>query len=215
MQQKTLFLFIDEAGNFDFSPKGTRLFTLTCLAATDISPWVLSLHLLKHELIADGLGIERFHATEDYQWVRNRVFSILSQASHVQAHTVVIQKSSVPPLKQSPEHFYPAVFKQLIQRVFQSRTLGGIHTLVFIFDQIAYKRKRQAIRKGVKEAMHSFISPQMTYHILFHSSQSNPYLQAVDYFSWAIYVKWSRGEKRPYKVVQSVISTDIEIMLGL
>lgn len=33
--EKTLYLFIDESGNFDFSPKGTKYFVLTALATFD------------------------------------------------------------------------------------------------------------------------------------------------------------------------------------
>lgn len=29
---KTLFIFVDESGNFDFSPKGTKFFVLSCLS---------------------------------------------------------------------------------------------------------------------------------------------------------------------------------------
>ena len=31
MKDNTLYMFIDEGGNFDFSPKGTKYFTLSCL----------------------------------------------------------------------------------------------------------------------------------------------------------------------------------------
>ena len=31
MKDNTLYMFIDEGGNFDFSPGGTKYFTLSCL----------------------------------------------------------------------------------------------------------------------------------------------------------------------------------------
>ncbi len=92
--------------------------------------------------------------------------------------------------------------------------MNDLHTIVLTFDQIAYKRKRQSIHKGVKESLRPFVQPQLAYRIFFHSSQSNPYLQAVDYFNWAIYVKWIRGETRPYKVVERAISSEVEVLFG-
>ncbi len=73
-----LYVFLDEGGNLDFGPNGTRLFTLTAIAMRVPSCFDAALAALKFELLESGeMTKEYFHATEDLQFVRNRVFSIV------------------------------------------------------------------------------------------------------------------------------------------
>jgi len=97
---KTLYLFIDESGNFDFSPNGTKYFVLTVLST--ISPHDIGSPLLKlrYDLLPNyscGPKMEEqgyFHATEDMQAVRNNVFAIISDESHsIRVDSVVAQKN--------------------------------------------------------------------------------------------------------------------------
>ena len=74
---KTLFLFIDESGNFDFSPKGTKYFVLTCLSSFKPIEDRQKLLQLRYDLLADSTDQEFFHATEDKQIVRDKVFEII------------------------------------------------------------------------------------------------------------------------------------------
>jgi len=49
------------------------------------------------------------------------------------------------------------------------------------------------------------------YTICMHSSASHHYLQIVDYLSWAMYVKWERGEHRPYSAVSHLFKSEFDI----
>ena len=71
------YIFIDESGNYDFSPTGTNNWVLTSLITEDVHPGLLELYDLKHELIDLVTDIEYFHAAEDRQVVRNKVFEII------------------------------------------------------------------------------------------------------------------------------------------
>ena len=64
MPLPSLFIFLDESGNFDFSPKGTRHFVLTALSTTDPEEMAPALYRLKHELVLAGQDIEYFHAVD-------------------------------------------------------------------------------------------------------------------------------------------------------
>lgn len=64
-------------------------------------------------------------------------------------------------------------------------------------DNIPVRRVRRATLKGVKENLKGCLAPDQRYDILMHASKSHPYLQIVDYLSWAVYVKWTRAEQRP------------------
>jgi len=65
MEDNTLYMFIDEGGNFDFSPRGTKYFNLTCLTEKRPFPSYDKLRNIKYDLIEDGINIEYFHATND------------------------------------------------------------------------------------------------------------------------------------------------------
>lgn len=47
-------MFIDEGGNLDFSPKGTKYFTLSCLTGKRLFPSYDKLRNIKYDLIEDG-----------------------------------------------------------------------------------------------------------------------------------------------------------------
>src|SRR3990167_8684088 len=101
---KTLYIFIDESGNFDFSQSGTKYFILTALSTT--KPFDIGMPLLKlrYELLpnyACGPNMEEsgyFHASEDTQEVRNNVFQILTSVDHnFRVDAVIAQKNKANP----------------------------------------------------------------------------------------------------------------------
>ena len=49
------------------------------------------------------------------------------------------------------------------------------------------------------------------YVICMHDSRTHPYLQMVDYCSWAIYVKWEKQELRPYRTIKALIRSEFDI----
>ena len=71
-------VFADEAGNFDFSngPSASKYFILTTLVMKECSLGERLL-ALRRQLAFEGLEIhqEGFHASEDKQAVRDRVFN--------------------------------------------------------------------------------------------------------------------------------------------
>jgi len=78
-QPEHLYLFIDEAGDFNFSESGTKYFVLTAASKTRPFTWELPISSLKYDLIEFGLDIEYFHASEDRQQVRDRFFGKICQ----------------------------------------------------------------------------------------------------------------------------------------
>ena len=63
-------LFLDEAGNFDFSEKGTP-FLMVCATLLDINATRSGeLSCLRYELNAQGHDIESFHASANTPFVR-------------------------------------------------------------------------------------------------------------------------------------------------
>jgi hypothetical protein len=74
-----LYLFVDESGNLDFSPSGTPYYGFGALSTRDPAAIEYALSTLKYELVSEGgEPLERFHATDDRQAVRDRVFEALT-----------------------------------------------------------------------------------------------------------------------------------------
>ena len=100
---KTLYIFIDESGNFDFLPSGTKYFILTALSS--VTPFSIGSPLLdlRYQLLPEyrcGANMEKngyFHASEDIQSVRDMVFSILSSGEGVRVDSVIAQKNKANP----------------------------------------------------------------------------------------------------------------------
>ena len=113
---KTLYLFIDEGGNFDFSVNGTTYFMLTCLIEERPFPTYDKLRALRYDLLEDGINIEYFHATEDKQNVRDKVFSIINESlEHVKICSMIAQKNKTNPSLQEASKFYSHVFHMLMK----------------------------------------------------------------------------------------------------
>lgn len=72
-----LYVFVDESGNLDFSSKGTAHFVLAAITARTPVDSSNILQELKYKILSEGNGgdeYENFHASEDKQAVRDRVF---------------------------------------------------------------------------------------------------------------------------------------------
>ena len=72
-----LYVFIDESGNLDFGPKGTKNFVLAAVITK--RPLVSSLNMqkLKYGYLEKNINIEYFHASEDL---------IVSRSIHISAN---------------------------------------------------------------------------------------------------------------------------------
>lgn len=93
-----LYVFIDEAGNFDFSPGGTKYFILT--AASKERPFCAYQEMteLKYDLVESGKNIEYFHASEDAQAIRNKVFAIIQRnLAGVRLDSLIVEKRKIGP----------------------------------------------------------------------------------------------------------------------
>lgn len=205
-----LYIFIDEAGEFNFAPKGSRYFVLTALSTLDVGPCVTELYDLKHRLIAEGKAVEYFHASEDRQTTRDCVFAILGDCAHIRVDAVIADKPWVDPSSRGPEAFYTHLFRTLMRYVLRQQRAWAPERIVVFTDTLPVRRKQEAILKGLKESIRREIG-QTPFAIFSHQSRSHPYLQLVDYCGWAIYVKWERGEERPFESIKHLVGGEFEI----
>jgi len=90
-----VYLFFDESGDLNFTLSGSRYYFFGAL--TTRTPELLTnpLSKLQYELLAEGVEVERFHASEDRQVVRDRVFAIIREIGGFEFDAVVIDKRKV------------------------------------------------------------------------------------------------------------------------
>jgi len=211
-QGRFVYIFLDEAGNFAFNLSGSKYFIITSITKERPFEAYRELTELKYDLVEIGTAIEYFHASEDLQAVRNRVFNIIqNRLSGVRIDSLIIEKRKTGPALQVPERFYPRMLGYLLRYVINGIQLAGVAEVVIFTDRIPIKRKREAIVKAIKTTIAPMIPTGTKYRILHHDSKSNFDLQIADYCNWAIYRKWSRGDFRSYNLISKAIRSEFDI----
>jgi len=209
-----LYIFIDESGNRDFSKNGTGYWIITSLTTESVEQGILELHQLKHTLIGNGLDIECFHASEDRQAVRDKVFDVLRRLRGIRVDSVVVRKRMLEPVLRPMTNLYPKMLQDLLQNLFDSPDLDirKFGRVVIFFDRAGSRRtEKEELVKVIKHYINLRFKG-IPYQICMHQSASHPYLQMVDYFSWALYVKWERSEARPYDAISHLVRSELDVL---
>ncbi len=205
---KSLFIFIDESGNFDFSPKGTKYFVLS--AVSTLNPLGKEiLEEIKYDLMENGNDLEYFHAAEDKQSVRDLVYSFIENMKDIEIDSVIAQKNKTNPSLYISEKkkktkkggkLYTIALRTLLRYIFcRYDNPVKVGQLVIVLSSIFDVNKRELIKKIIKIYLkQTFSNP---FYLYFHESRSDKNTQIADYCCWAIYRKWTDGEIRPYNAV--------------
>ncbi len=149
------YIFLDEAGNFDFSDKGTRYFALASVSARRPFDWLHPLDEFKHDCIEQGIGIEYFHCYNDSRRVRGSVFDrIAASSSNLNVDCLVVDKAKVSPLLRDESRFYPEILGLLLSLVIPIETeAGDTDEVIVITDTIPVNRRRRAVEKAVQTTL--------------------------------------------------------------
>lgn len=212
---KTLYIFLDEGGNFDFSEGGSKYFTLTCVSMQRPFSLHTQMDTYKYDLIEfrkqPRIDLEAFHCADDNQYVKGRVFGLLAGGLPADCvDSIVVEKSKTGPLLQPPEKFYPRMLGYLL-RFAMEKCPSEIGELVVITDTIPVKRKLKAIEKALKTVSREMLPDRTPFRIMHHSSKAHYGLQIADYLNWAIFRKWEHGDDRHYKTVSCLIRSEFDI----
>ena len=187
----------------DFSDKGTKYLVLTSLICSDICTGIIDLHNCKHSLISAGHDISYFHASEDSQIIRDSVYSIVSNFNHIRIDSVIVEKRKANPVLRDTKRLYPMMINYLLRYPLNQKGIDiSKFSKVFIFMDGEYfiLRDKEPFIKGVKQYLSKHLK-NVPYQICMHPSMSHPYLQVVDYCSWAVYRKWEKTDSRSYTLI--------------
>ncbi len=212
-QKQAVYVFIDEAGDFNFSPTGSSYYHFTAISGTRPFPLDGPLVELRFDLIEQGHDIEYFHACDDRQVVRDAVFSVIQGGiKHFRVDTVVVQKTRTNPTIRPPERFYPLMLGYLLQYVIGGLDLSEINEVIVITDTIPIHKRRQIIKGAIKPQLAQMLPATARYRLLHHASKSCCGLQIVDYVNWAIQRKWGNcHDCRSYNLIKDDIFSEFDI----
>lgn len=228
-QPKTLYLFIDESGNFDFSPKGTKYFILSGLITADPISKREALVKLRYKLLTEGIDQEYFHATEDLQAVRNQVYAFLaSLGNSYEVRAVAARKNKTNPVLYKESYvkkkrliervtgmgLYRKLCECLLQYIFNGK-LNHIDKIIVVLGSLYVGEKKKIILRTLKHFLKKIFPketfPNFSFEIYSHQTCADLNCQLADYCCWAISVRAERGEERPFEVIKSQIKSVFDI----
>lgn len=208
---KSLYIFLDESGNFDFSHKGTKFYVLTCI--TKIRPFLLcgELESLKYNLIEYGVDLDYFHASENKKPIRERVYNIINNSkADFRIDSIVIEKRKTHPKLQDESRFYPEMMGYLLKYVLRVISINSFKEVIIITDSIP-KTKKNAANKTLKLTLSQMLPQHVKYRVMHHNSEAHYGLQLVDYCNYAIYRKWETGFMEYYDIIKGRIKSEFNI----
>ena len=189
------YIFLDESGNFDFGPRGTRHLVLTSVSMRRPFPASIRLDDYRHSCIEAGADIEYFHCHADRWNVREAVFkAIAAHLDAIRIHSLVVEKARVASALQEPGRLYQWMLGYLVRRALHEETVACADEVVVMTDTIPVNKKRKAVEKSIQFAVARRQLPKPKYRILHHRSCSHYGLQIADYCCWAIFRKWEKGD---------------------
>jgi hypothetical protein len=205
------FLFADEAGCLTFSrqPNVSRYFIFCTVLMADCSVGARLLEL-RRELAWAGAELgEYFHATNDRQAVRDRVYAkILEHDFTIQA-TIMEKSKAHPRVKASKPEFYKCgAYYHLKFGV--ARRLSPTSELLVTTASVGNRKERSAFEAAMNDVMRQ-THRDLPWRTDFMPAHANPCLQVADYCAWAIQRKWEIGDERSYALIRDRVEYEHEL----
>jgi hypothetical protein len=202
------YVFVDEAGNFDFTAKGSKYFILAsvtldvCTAGDDLLE-------LRRDLVWEGLELnDAFHATTNQQRVRDRVFTLLSRRDF-RVDATVFEKRKTHPTRQTEDAFYELAWYLHMQYV-APQVAASDDELMVVGASVSTKKRRQALGLAVAGVVRQTAKTAVA-RTAYWPAASDPCLQIADYCCWAIQRKWEQGDDRSHVLIASKIRSEFEV----
>ena len=196
--KKVLFCYLDEAGDFNFSPTGTRYYIYTALATDNPLPLNDEMLRAKYLLLLNNLPFSKshekndyFHATEDTPLTRKLSFdAIVKHLDSFRVYSIVIQKIRDQRL------FFSMIMSNLLEDVVSCAQVARCYDHICILtDRIPVQKKSAAVIGSIKKNLKAPLGDATGYTLTPMDSKSDFGLQAADYCSWAIYRAWTNGDR--------------------
>jgi len=164
---------------------------------------------LKRHLHWDGHEVrDYFHAVDDKQATRDKVFRLIQQHDFRVDVTLLEKSKAVPHLVENEMRFYKQAWylhlKYLIPRV-----VAVDDEVFLIAASFGTNAKKSTARAALHDVMIQVASRQK-YSVAFWPASTDPCLQVADYCCWAVQRKWESGDERSYILVADRVKTEFD-----
>ncbi|HVB54918.1 MAG TPA: DUF3800 domain-containing protein [Candidatus Acidoferrales bacterium] len=201
-----IYAFLDESGEYTFHAKSGAYLVYTGVITAIPTLFSHELAKLKYDLLAEGHCLERFHASEDKQSVRDRVFDVLAPSGDFAIHSIVVRKNRINPSLYK-YGVYSVAYRTMLKYFVGDRKLPQTHIIV---DTVPDKQQQTALVQTLKSRADDAMGA-IPFSIDHHSSFAHALLQVADYCGWAVYKKWQSGDTRSYDRIRNKIKNEFDL----
>ena len=211
--QKRRYVFLDEAGTTDFSgsSESSRHFIIASVTMDDCAVGDALLALRRDLLWTDLVLPNGFHATDDRQAVRDRVFDLIAAFPFRVDGTIAHKEHVDAHLRADPVRLYKVVVYKHLKRL--SKDLRETPEVQVTCAALGTRREQRAHAEGLEDILRS-VRRRRDWREAMWSSAADPCLQLADYCCWAIQRRWERDDDRSYALIQDKIATEVELFAG-
>ena len=200
----------DESGNFDFSDQegASRYFILTTVVALDhaIEAGLMD---LRRQLTWEGESLATgFHAANDKQRVRDRVFAALGQHDF-RVDATILEKRKADPSRRTQVRFYSLAWYAHLTGLISALAPASDELLV-IAAAIGTGDTRSEFNATVSSVENTHAGA-VTMNGAMWPAATAPLLQVADYCAWAIQRKWERSDIRAYNLIRDRIASEFDV----
>jgi len=213
----TLHIHVDESGEFNFSPAGTRYYIFAAAWTYDPVPLSAELTNLRYSIVKAGHGehLSAFHACEDPAPRRELVLAAILRHERWNFASIVVDKPRVNPVLYEPDTFYPKFFSMLLRFIFKGRVSPRTRQIIIYTDTIPVPNKKRAlaVETTIKASCRRDLPPTIFFQVCNHRRESNPWIQVADYCCWSVCRKWEHANREVYdRLRPRLAATEIDPM---
>lgn len=213
----TLHVHVDESGDFNFSPAGTRYYVFTAAWTYDPAPLSSALTNLRYGVIKAGHGsnLSAFHACDDPAPRRELVISTMLNFASWNFASIVVDKPRLNPVIRDADTFYPKFMSMVLRFVFKGRVRPSTARAMIYTDTLPFPSKKRviAVETAIKASCRKDLPAAVTFEVCNHRRESNPWIQVADYCCWSVCRKWEHGQRDVYDRLRArLAATEIDPM---
>ena len=169
------YLFIDEAGNFDLGPSGSRWLMVVAVGLELADTRTAAIARLRYALNDEGLDIAGFHASANTPRTRRRFAELVERhGAPARIYACAVDKRAIDG-KGDPGKLYQRLLLGALQLAEADGQTGDVYA-----DSIPLQRSRRAIHHAVSATLGRR-------QVRFHPSHAVAELQIADYACWALW----------------------------
>ncbi|MGH2460071.1 MAG: DUF3800 domain-containing protein [Chloroflexota bacterium] len=206
-----VYVFADETGDFNFGhgPGASRYFILSTVTLADCSAGHDLLEL-RRQLAWEGVELtDPFHASEERQAVRDRVFQVLTRHDFRVDSTIFDKPKADAHLRVDEATFYRYAWYAHFKYV-ATQVAGSDDEMLLVAASLGTKKKQAVFHQTIRSVV-AQVAPACRVQTAFWPAATDPCLQVADHGCWAVQRKWERADNRSYILIAKKIESELDL----